>query len=60
MKYEDAKREMETGAGGSFCVNVILAYTDKLKQAYGSRFDPIKALDDLIEWAQVFKKTLQR
>ena len=58
MNYQAARKEMTNGAGASLPVQIIIAYLDRLQHAYASRFDPVKALQSIIDWCEVFKKTL--
>jgi len=60
MNYKDARKEMLNGAGASLPVQIIVAYLDRLEHAYATRFDPIKALQSIIDWCEVFKKTLEK
>jgi hypothetical protein len=58
MDYKQARSEMANGAGASLPVQIIIAYLDRLQHVYASRFDAVKALQSLIDWCEVFKKTL--
>lgn len=57
-KYLAATRGMLAGSGGSYPAVTLVNYLFRLSMKFGDAFDPLRALDELIEAAQLLRKEI--